>query len=76
MAPDREPSRAPGHLPQTGDREVVRREEGPVRTFVSRSRACQLRRLPLLSSTGVCAGEELVHGGSRVPIVHQVTADE
>ena len=57
--------------------EVVRREEGPVRTFRLSQQGLPAQEVAVTQQHRRCGpGEELAHGRSRVPIVHQVTADE
>src|SRR5215813_758565 len=57
--------------------EVVRREESPVRTLRLAQQGLPAQEVAVTQQYRWCVpGEELTHGRSRIPIVHQVTADE
>src|SRR5262245_59303970 len=57
--------------------EVVCWEEGPVRTLRLTQQGLPAQEVAVTQQHRRCVpGEELAHGGSRVPIVYQVTANE
>ena len=57
--------------------EVIRREEGPVRAPGLPQEGLPAQEVVVAQQDRWCApGEMLTHGGSRVAVVHQITADE